>query len=301
MAAALPDTPWFEGEGLEAHLDAVKADAETRAFARSLAADGVARIDLGEEGRALCDRVVADTEGYFAKGSTRVQDAWLRSRAVRRLATLPKVRRLLEAAFGRSAFAFQTLNFQKGTQQETHADAIHFHSEPARFMCGVWTALEDIAPGAGPLSYRPGSHRLPVLTMRGAGVNRETPDVEDYRRIYVPALAARLDAAGLPYSTALLRKGEALVWAANLAHGGAPVTDPASTRRSLVTHYFFEGCLYYTPRESDVEAGRFATRLPMNVATGGVVWPRWAGRRAAVHRSQLVEAALKIVTRRPAT
>jgi len=35
----------------------------------------------------------------------------------------------------------------------------------------------------------------------------------------------------------LARKGDALIWAADLAHGGSPITDPRLTRRSLVTHY----------------------------------------------------------------
>lgn len=71
---------------------------------------------------------------------------------------------------------------------------------------------------------------------------------------------------------------EALVWAANLAHGGAPILDPALTWRSLVTHFFFEDRLYYTPMRSDEASGRLALRLPADVAAGGVRWPRRDGR-----------------------
>ena len=301
--AAWPDRPPVEdGATLGAYLDGLGADAEARAFCHDLARDGVARIDLGDEGRALADRVAAEMDRSFARhgGAGRIQDAWLRSRAVRKLATLPKVRRLLDLAYGRPAFAFQTLNFRVGTQQHTHSDAIHFHSAPERFMCGVWTALEDIAPGSGPLAYRPGSHKLPVLTMRAAGVNHSPPTAEDYGRTYVPALAARLDASGLPETTAVLKKGEALVWAANLAHGGSPITDPASTRRSLVTHYFFKGCLYHTPMTSDVEDGHYDVRLPTNLQSGGVQWPRGRdGRRVPVHPMVVFRAAKRLLTRRP--
>lgn len=294
-----PPRPLFETEGLEAHLDAAGADAQARAFVHALARDGVARIDLGEAGRTLCDRAAAATDPLFARpGVRRVQDGWLRSRAVRRLALHPHVTRLLALAWGRTPFAFQTLNFQRGTEQETHADAIHFHSAPERFMCGVWTALEDISPEAGPLTYRPGSHRLPVLTMAGAGVNHPRPTLEDYRTTYVPALAARLDAAGLPSATAVLKKGEALVWAANLAHGGAPIVDPALTRRSLVTHFFFEDCLYYTPMRSDEASGRLALRLPADVATGGVRWPRLDGRLVRPGLREAAGAARKLLLRR---
>jgi ectoine hydroxylase-related dioxygenase (phytanoyl-CoA dioxygenase family) len=42
---------------------------------------------------------------------------------------------------------------------------------------------------------------------------------------------------GLERRTFLPRKGDVLIWAADLAHGGSAVTDPALTRRSLVGHY----------------------------------------------------------------
>ena len=33
------------------------------------------------------------------------------------------------------------------------------------------------------------------------------------------------------------RKGDVLIWSADLAHGGSPVTDRSLTRKSLVGHY----------------------------------------------------------------
>ena len=45
----------------------------------------------------------------------------------------------------------------------------------------------------------------------------------------------------------LLKKGQALLWSSNLLHGGSPMQDPQSTRKSQVTHYYFEGCRYWTP------------------------------------------------------
>jgi hypothetical protein len=41
------------------------------------------------------------------------------------------------------------------------------------------------------------------------------------------------------------------VWSANLLHGGSPQRDKNRTRKSQVTHYFFEGCKYYTPAISE--------------------------------------------------
>jgi ectoine hydroxylase-related dioxygenase (phytanoyl-CoA dioxygenase family) len=297
---AAPAIPWVESDRLEAYLAAIAADDETAGFCRRLASTGLAGIDLGEEGRALADRAVAETDPYFADpGVTRVQDAWLRSRAVKALASHPKIMRALQVAYGRHAFAFQTLNFRRGTRQALHSDAIHFHSEPQRFMCGVWIALEDISPAAGPLRYVEGSHRLPILTMQGAGVNHYPPTGSDYANHYLPALTRRLEAAALPEDDILPKKGEAVVWAANLAHGGAPVLDPTVTRRSLVVHMFFKDCLYYTPMASDPDQGLYQIRLPLNVGEGGWVWPRRDGRRVGVPRGPLVDALLRRFLRRP--
>jgi hypothetical protein len=295
-----PSRPWVESDGLDQRLAAVGADADTRRFCADLADTGLGCLDLGAPARALIDRAVADTDPYFDDPNVaRVQDAWLRSRAVRRLATLPGLMQALGAAYGRRPFAFQTLNFQRGSQQALHSDAIHFHSAPERFMCGVWIALEDISPASGPLAYVAGSHKLPVLTMQDAGVDASPPRPQDYDRHYVPALRRRLEASGLPQRTATPRKGEAVVWAANLAHGGSPIQDLALTRKSLVVHVYFEDCLYYTPMTSDPEGGLFDLRLPLNVATGGWVWPRRAGRRAAVSRAALVDTARRGLLRRP--
>jgi hypothetical protein len=38
-----------------------------------------------------------------------------------------------------------------------------------------------------------------------------------------------------------------VIWAANLLHGGSLQRNKQRSRHSQVTHYFFEGCKYYTP------------------------------------------------------
>ena len=284
-----PSTPWVETDQVEAYLDAVGVDPAQRRFVTDLHRDGVAIIDLGEEGRALCDRVVAETEPYFVPGIRRAQDTWRRSAAVRALSNLPLIDQLLALAYGRKPFAFQTLNFLVGSEQHAHADAVHFHSEPQRFMCGVWFALEDVQADAGPLFYHLGSHKRPVFGMREAGVTDRAPVDGDYETFYVPAFARELETQP---TVALLKKGQALVWTANVAHGGTAITREGATRRSLVTHYYFENCLYYTPMYSSPEEGQFHLRLPANLKTGRWVWPRRDGKRVRL-RIRTVASAIK--------
>jgi len=287
---ALAQTPWIESDQLEARLAASGASERAKTFARDLARDGLAILDLGDDMPALCDEIAAETASHFARpGVTRVHDAWRRAPAVRVLATHPVLLECLALAYGRQPFPFQSLNFMRGSQQDIHSDALHFHAEPARFMCGVWLALEDVTAGSGPLRYYPGSHRLPVLTMRDAGaamgVAPGKVTAANYNDTYGPAMLAQLERGGFEPRHALLKKGQIAVWAANLAHGGSPILDPGSTRQSLVVHYYFEDCLYYTPMLSTPK--RAYVRLPANIATGGWVWPRRAGRRVHVPLKQL--------------
>ena len=133
-------------------------------------------------------------------------------------------------------------------------------------MCGVWVALEDIYPTAGPLAYVPGSQRLPYLQARDVGY-QQIEGVVPSQEIFHAAWDQMLDAHGMKPESFSPKQGEALIWAANLIHGGSAVRDLSITRWSQVTHYFFEGCLHYTPMLSNWPVGPIAWRSPFDVAS----------------------------------
>lgn len=253
----------FEAEGYlivdpgvaESTLDGILADVDS----------GYPRREIGGESRAV----------------GRVQDAWKSSDHVRALATAPRVLEILRELYGRKPLPFQTLNFPIGTQQRPHSDTIHFDSIPGGLMCGVWAALEDIDLENGPLIYYPGTHKLPVVSMDDvdeAGylapsfydrVNAVAGQVwhlaRQVKQLKVPRPIGRPVDAYVQYENYIgdliarvgpeprygtLKKGQALIWASNLLHGGSPQADMGRTRHSQVTHYYFEECKYYTPRLS---------------------------------------------------
>lgn len=219
-------------------------------------------------------------------GGVRVQDAWLVNPAIARLATSPVVLAFLKDLYQREVFPFQTLNFPRGSQQDTHSDTWHFNSIPTGFMCGVWVALEDIHPDSGPLRYYPGSQKLPVFG------DSDIPGGADN---YVGHIARTVGAAGLPGETAPIRRGQAFIWAANLYHGGSRIADPARTRLSQVTHYYFRGCSYFTPLASG--QGKTFWREPYDIAAR-----RFVQNADPAHRPRLgyrLGERLKIWTRRP--
>ncbi len=179
----------------------------------------------------------------------RVQDAWKTVDEVRQLATDNNIAAALEQLLGRKSLPFQTLNFPIGTRQFTHSDTVHFNSIPSNFMVGVWVALEDIDEDNGPLLYYPGSHTLHEYSM--SDFNLE-PGYHNYHK-YEECIQEVVEKEQLQPEYGTIKKGEALIWHANLLHGGAPQKDLTRTRHSQVTHYYFADCKYYTPMNSTAD------------------------------------------------
>lgn len=198
----------------------------------------------------------------------RIQDAWTFDEDVRAIAANGAVLDLLSKLYGRRAFPFQTLNFPVGTEQAKHSDLVHFSSLPERFMCGVWLAMEDIASDAGPLFYYPGSHRWPSMTNALIGRRGYDTQLDSAQDPYGPAWEALCQAYEAKPEPFLARKGQALIWCANLLHGGGPIHNPRLTRWSQVTHYYFEDCIYYTPAFSDEAVGKLQLREMVSAADG---------------------------------
>jgi phytanoyl-CoA dioxygenase PhyH len=280
-AAARVSLPWFESPFFERELAASNLGDEMRGRVRFFADRGYVVFDLERDDfAALASEIQKVLDPEFDAAGNRVQDAWKFVPAVRALAVDPTVLATLEALYRRRPVPFQTLNFRRGTQQPTHSDLLHFSSLPPRYMAGVWIALEDVESHSGPLHYYPGSHKLPVFELHDlslAGSSYGNRD-EQYN-VYNQFVAELLAESGLPKETLLLRRGQALIWASNLLHGGDPISDPSSTRRSQVTHYYFEGCRYYTPLYSDPPLGRYSWRRVIDVGTGEVRPHVYAGKR----------------------
>ncbi|MBL1256538.1 phytanoyl-CoA dioxygenase family protein [Methylocystis sp. Sn-Cys] len=225
-----------------------------------------ARFD--EKAEAIKNRLAARfgwSDPAACPMSARIQDAWEFDRDVRDIACNDAILDLLSALYGKRAFPFQTLNFPIGTQQPAHSDHIHFSAIPERFMCGVWVALEDVGADAGPLYYYPGSHVWPSYGNEHIGVSLANDPPDAAVRKFVHLHDALPKALGVERQTFLARKGQALIWASNLLHGGAPRVDAARSRWSQVTHYFFEGCRYTTPLKNDAMVGTTIRRRVKDV------------------------------------
>ena len=274
--------PWFLSPAFEQMLEQRQLNPEAEQQVRTFAERGYVIVDdlgLGDFD-AFAERLLGEVLPLHEDGKyNRIMDAWAASPAVRELATAPRILDLLEILYGRKPIPFQTLNFLRGSQQPTHSDAYHFHCYPKHFMCGVWVAFEDTDDENGPLNYYPGSHRLPDYDFL-------CPGREDELHAFIEEL---IPSYGLQKERGYLKRGQALIWAANLLHGGEPVTDPKRTRMSQVTHCYFEDCSYFTPHRSDFARGKVFFRQITDVRSGKLVPLRTADGRV---RAPLVSRAV---------
>lgn len=268
-----PGIPLVENPLFDSLLDAAGFDPETRRVATDLHHKGYAIIDFPDEYLAVIAerlkwKMTKHVRGDL-RGHARIQDAWQFNPDVMRIAANPQILRLLSTLYGRPAFPFQTLNFSFGPEQRISSACIHFSAVPDHFMCGVFVALEDLDETSGPLLYYPGSHRLPVLTNEQLGIHVDalSHPHEAYGR-FEAAWAAIIEAKALKPERFIVKQGQALILAANLLHGDDVRKDFNRTRWSQLTHYYFEGCAYFTPLLSNPLHGRVCFRTPTDISTG---------------------------------
>jgi phytanoyl-CoA hydroxylase len=174
---------------------------------------------------------------------TKALDIHYYSLAIRELIFTETLTRFLGLIFDAPALATQTLGFLLGSAQSGHQDSAYVAYSIPRQFCASWIALEDVTLGAGELFYYPGSNQFPdylysnrykslheAMRMEGCPI----PTAEVAR--HVQSLKDRATESGLKKDVFAAKKGDVLIWHADLVHGGSPVLRGV-TRKSVVTHY----------------------------------------------------------------
>ncbi len=154
------------------------------------------------------------------------------------------IRMLME----REPKVLQTIASHKGSEQPAHSDSIHMTTYPLGYLTAAWIAFEDIHPASGPLVYYPGSHRWPYVFSKDVEIS-ESDYARDgyaaYQAKYEPFIRGLIDRHGIPPHYFHAKKGDVLIWHANLVHGGSPRQDLQWSRRAVVVHYFVKGAFVY--------------------------------------------------------
>lgn len=179
--------------------------------------------------RELYDRVakVSDLHYYFARAKEIVYPE--------------PVRRFLKLIYEREAVVFQSMTMRKGSEEALHIDTGPLTLTEPLSLTAAWIALEDVREGSGEFQYVPGSHRLPEVLNNGVS-KAHNNDFGAYHAV-LEATRQQCKAENLPTEYFMARKGDVLIWAADLMHGGAPIKDHTLTRMSLVFHYMPHGVM----------------------------------------------------------
>ena len=163
---------------------------------------------------------------------------------LKHLELLRYIRLLME----REPKPLQTIAAHKGSQQGLHSDSIHMTTYPLGYLTAAWIAFEDIHPDCGPLVYYPGSHRLPYVFSKDVGISEDDFKKDGYgpyHARYEPYIRQLVDRHGLEPHYFHARKGDVLIWHANLIHGGSTRRNLALSRRSAVCHFFVKNAFVY--------------------------------------------------------
>ena len=191
------------------------------------------------------EKIVANKTIKF-KWNHKIMFAIHHSERIRKIGNDPKLLELLGGCIGGNAVLFQSINFLRGSEQATHSDSIHMTTFPLGGLLGVWIALEDIEEDNGPLHYYPGSHTLPYYMNKDYDNEGNTCLIGDkpYTE-YEKMIAQKVKEKGLEKKIFTAKKGDLLIWHANLFHGGEPHLNKNKTRKSMVFHYFRENAICY--------------------------------------------------------
>ncbi len=227
---------------------------ETSLFPKLDEASQKSVLDFNKEGYAILnqyidsttvDNINAEIESLLETNTVKytygnkIMFAIRKSASLRKVGDNPELVELLSSIMKAKVRLFQSINFKTGSEQDTHSDSIHMTTFPLGGIFGVWIALEDIDEDNGPLHYYPESHKLPYYLNKE--YNNEgnffLTGKEKYTQ-YEKMIQDKIAQQPLTKKIFTAKKGDVLIWHANLFHGGEPHVNKEKGRRSMVFHYF---------------------------------------------------------------
>ena len=197
----------------------------------SIYQDGTGFIENYETGEHLG---IMPVEARHQPLPHKLLDAYAFSPAIRAAAFADPVVEFLNLVFDEPALAFQGLYFEYGSTQTMHQDSAFVRVSRPMELAASWLALEDIQPGSGELEYYAGSHRIKEFLFDGD--KKWLPDDHSQYDAFLRYLVDECESRGLRRQLFRPQKGDALIWSADLVHGGSAIKQRA-TRRSFVTHW----------------------------------------------------------------
>ena len=169
---------------------------------------------------------------------TRIVDSFTVLPSALDLLSNARLTQFMHAIFEEQPLLFQSISFDMGSGQGIHRDTAYVVVDRPMEMLACWIALEDVRPGSGELQYIVGSHRLPDFQFADQRKHwNSQQDGAQAHDLWLKRLLEESAQRQLPVRSFMAKRGDILIWHADLAHGGAPISNYELTRKSLVGHY----------------------------------------------------------------
>lgn len=153
-----------------------------------------------------------------------------RKYATERILADEHLRDALAALLGSAPKIVQSMYFEGNSETWEHQDSYYLDSETIGEMCGVWIAVEDIAPTAGRFFICPQSQRI-RLTDHSLSNN-----IAENHDTYISSVVDEIRKRELEIRAPALRKGDVLFFNALTIHGSLKSQDAKNARSSITAH-----------------------------------------------------------------
>lgn len=166
----------------------------------------------------------------------KVNDLYLEYDQIRRLSLGDRIAPILGELLGDAPVLVNSLNFERGSQQDYHVDSLYMTPRTVGNLVATWIALEDCHLDAGPLAYYPESNHIVPFQFLGGGYHVRPEEMGSWADYVHSQVGKR----GLESQLFAAKTGDLFIWSSNLLHGGSPIKDPGLSRHSLVSHFWTE-------------------------------------------------------------
>lgn len=228
-----------------------RLDAESQASLRDFNENGFAVLKGFFDAKTI--EKVIETVEYLKKKKKikegrngKIMFAVYESLFLNSLGDNPMLNELTAALLQGDAKLFQSINANKINAQAEHTDSMHISTFPPGGSLGFWIALEDTKAGQEQIFFYPKSHTLPYYRNSEFGNQGNALLVGKQKfSSYEDMLKEKIKERGLEKQFFTAKKGDVLIWHANLVHGATETARPNTSAKHMVFHYFDNDCVCY--------------------------------------------------------
>lgn len=164
----------------------------------------------------------------------KLNNLFLFDETIRSVALSPYLRRVMHALLAAEPMICNSLNFERGSQQDAHIDSWYMPAPTDDGMIAASISLDTVDDTNGPIFFYPGSHKIPPYRFSDGRLNLIDDEFETCKNY----LANEIQKRNLKLERLSSQPGDVFIWNGQLIHGGAPIIDFTKTRKSMVVHYW---------------------------------------------------------------